>query len=205
MTTKTRGGFFGSSSVELSEEDILAAMKSIHGYLDITPSDFKEVYGIAFRHAIERLSNMVKAGDIMTPGVISVGPDTPLSETAQKMEEANISGVPVVAGDRTVLGMISEKDFLWKMGAGKTGSFMGVVSECLSNRGCVAMPIRGKTAGDIMVSPVITAQRDATVFELSKKLAEHHINRIPVTDEQGRLVGIVSRGDIVDSYCAKIF
>lgn len=205
MTSKDQCGIFGMASVELSSEDILAAMKSISGYIDITPSDFQEIYGIAYHHAIERLSELVKAEDIMTREVISVRPDSLLAETAKRMEDANISGVPVVAEDQSVIGMISEKDFLLKMGAKKSGSFMGVIAECLSNRGCVAMPIKGKTAKDIMTSPVITALKETTISALSKMLAEHHINRIPVTDEKGRLIGIVSRGDIVQSYCAKVF
>jgi CBS domain-containing protein len=82
---------------------------------------------------------------------------------------------------------------------------MGVIAQCLANRGCLAMPIRGKSAKDIMTSPVITATPEATISELSKKLADNRINRIPVVTKQGGLVGIVSRGDIVDSYCARVF
>jgi len=148
---------------------------------------------------------LVKAEDIMTKQVIAVTPDTLLTETARKMASANISGVPVIDTDQTVVGIISEKDFLKKMAAETSGSFMGVIAQCLANRGCLAMPIRGKSAKDIMTSPVITATPEATISELSKKLADNRINRIPVVTKQGGLVGIVSRGDIVDSYCARVF
>jgi len=180
-------------------------MKSIHGFIDITPADFNEIYGLAYRHAVDRLSQVVKAEDIMTSEVISVLPDTSLINTARQMAAANISGVPVISEDQTVLGIISEKDFLFKMGADDTGSFMSVIAECLSNRGCVAKPIQGKIAKDIMSTPVITASADTPISELSKILAENQINRIPVGTGDGKLIGIVSRGDIVDSYCARIF
>lgn len=205
MTTNNQCGIFGSLSVDLSEDDILSAMKSMHGYIDITPADFNEIYGIAYRHAVDRLSQAVKADDIMTREVIFVLPDTSLVKTARQMAAANISGMPVVNEDQTVLGIISEKDFLLKMGADKTGSFMSVIAECLSNQGCVAKPIQGKIAKDIMRSPVITALADTPISELSKMLAENQINRIPVTSGDGKLIGIVSRGDIIDSYCARIF
>lgn len=198
-------GIFGTTSIDLSEDDVLAAMKSMQGYIDITPADFNEIYNVAFRHAIDRLSRLVKAEDIMTRQVISVLPETLLTETARMMASANISGVPVVNTDQTVVGIISEKDFLKKMAAETSGSFMGVIAQCLANRGCLAMPIRGKSAKDIMTSPVITATPEATISELSKKLADNRINRIPVVTKQGGLVGIVSRGDIVDSYCARVF
>ena len=48
--------------IEIKEEDILEAMRAIPGYLDITPGDFKEVYRLAFAHALERLSRAVTAG-----------------------------------------------------------------------------------------------------------------------------------------------
>ena len=205
MSNQHSCGIFGTTSIDLSEDDVLAAMKSMQGYIDITPADFNEIYNVAFRHAIDRLSRLAKAEDIMTRQVISVLPETLLTETARMMASANISGVPVVNTDQTVVGIISEKDFLKKMAAETSGSFMGVIAQCLANRGCLAMPIRGKSAKDIMTSPVITATPEATISELSKKLADNRINRIPVVTKQGGLVGIVSRGDIVDSYCARVF
>ncbi|MBI5843915.1 MAG: CBS domain-containing protein [Deltaproteobacteria bacterium] len=205
MATGKQCGLLGSLSVEMSDEDVFAAMKAINGYLDITPADFLEVYRAAFRHAVERLSSLVKARDIMTEKVVAVKAGTPLAETAKIMEEANISGVPVVDEGRKVIGIISEKDFLLRMRGRLSGSFMGVIAECLSNRGCIAVPIRGKTAADIMTKPVITAFAEDNVSALSQKLAAHGINRIPVTDALGELIGIVTRKDIVDSYCARMF
>ncbi len=53
-------------SIEISDDDIYEAMKNIQGYLDITPADLKEIYKFAYRHAFERLTSSVKAGNIMT-------------------------------------------------------------------------------------------------------------------------------------------
>ena len=52
-------GIFGTLAIDLSEADILSAMKSLRGYIDITPSDFREIYGIAFRHAVDRMAQFV--------------------------------------------------------------------------------------------------------------------------------------------------
>lgn len=205
MSDHRQCGLFGLSSIDLSEDDVMAAMKSMQGYIDITPGDFNEIYRIAFRYAVDRLSRLVRAEDIMTRQVITVGPDTGLVETARIMADANISGVPVVHADQTVAGIISEKDFLSGMGGAPSGGFMKVIAQCLSNRGCLALPIRVKTARDIMKTPVITAYPETPVSELSGKLADHGINRIPIVTKDGRLTGIVSRGDVVNSYCARIF
>jgi len=204
MTNDDQCRIFGALSIGLSDEDVLAAMKSIQGYLDITPADFKEIYGFAYRHALERLGQSVTAKDIMTTTVISVNSDTSLLETAKRMAENAISGLPVINKRQIVIGVISEKDFFQKMGAKNTVSFMGVVVECLSNKGCLAMPIREKMAEDIMTSPAITAQQHTTISELSSILTDNQINRVPVVNDEGKLLGIVSRGDLVDSFCAKV-
>jgi CBS domain-containing membrane protein len=205
MTINATCQFPGGFSIELSDADVLDAMTSIQGYIDITPKDFKEIYQIAFRHAVDRLSRSVTAGDIMTQSVISVQTDTPLVETARLMSNGGISGVPVISGDKKVIGVISEKDFLRCMGGGDSDSFMNVIAQCLSNRGCLAIPIRGKTAEDIMTAPAITAHAHFSISDLSRMIKDNQINRIPIVAEDGRLIGIVSRGDIVNSFCAKIF
>ncbi len=196
---------FGAISIELTDEDIMSAMKDMTGYIDITSNDFREIYKSAYTHAIQRLGQSVTAQDIMTKTVIVVNPDTDLIETATRMAENDISGVPVINSENIVLGVISEKDFLRKMEAHHTGSFMSIIAECLSNKGCLAIPIRKKTARDIMTSPAITARPNSTIFELSRMMAENNINRIPITTANGNLLGIVSRDDLIGSWCAKLF
>jgi len=204
MANNKQCQIFEGSSIELSDDDVLAAMKSIPGYIDITTADFKEIYGFAYRHAFERLGRSVTATNIMTTAVISVLPETDLIETAKLMAEHAISGLPVVDSRQKVIGVISEKDFFRKMGAKDSASFMGVVAECLANKGCLAIPMRGKSARDIMTAPAITADLRTTISELSRMMKDNYINRIPIIDDEGKLAGIVSRGDLVDSFCAEV-
>ncbi len=63
--------------LDIADEDIYDAMKHITGYLDITPGDFKEVYTLAFRRAVERLTHDVKGKDVMIREVITVEKMTP--------------------------------------------------------------------------------------------------------------------------------
>ena len=71
--------------LDISDEDILKAMKDMMGYLDITPGDFKELYRYAFRHALERLRYSVAAGDIMTKAVVYVKRDVSLEDAADTL------------------------------------------------------------------------------------------------------------------------
>lgn len=202
MKNKVFNTIFGSCPVDMSDEDILDAMKSIPGYLDITPGDFKEIFRYAYRHAIERIARSLLAKDVMTVKLISVTQDTSLKETSAKMAAHGISGVPVIDESNSVVGVISEKDFLFHMGEKKSRSTMEIIAQCLSSKGCVAVSMHTGFAKDIMTSPALTVYDDAPVFEIASIFAEKNINRVPVLDKNGHLVGIVARADIFRTTCA---
>lgn len=202
MKNKVFNTIFGSCPVDMSDEDILDAMKSIPGYLDITPGDFKEIFRYAYRHAIERIAKSLLAKDVMTVKLISVTQDTSLKETSAKMAAHGISGVPVIDESNSVVGVISEKDFLFHMGEKKSRSTMEIIAQCLSSKGCVAVSMHTGFAKDIMTSPALTVYDDAPVFEIASIFAEKNINRVPVLDKNGHLVGIVARADIFRTTCA---
>lgn len=187
--------------VDISDADVLKAMKAMQGYIDITPADFREVYRVAYALAKARMMTALKAADIMTSPVHVVGTDTDLIAAASLLAEKGISGAPVVDGDGKVAGVISEKDFLRRMGAGGSGSFMQVIAHCLRNKGCVAVPMLNRTAGDIMTAPAVTAGPDITIGAISALFMEKNINRVPIVDAAGRPAGIVTRNDLVNSFC----
>jgi CBS domain-containing protein len=191
--------------MDISDDDVLEAMKTISGFLDITPGDFREIYIHAYRHSVERLRKSVKASQIMTSTVVSVQDETSLLETAELLAEKNISGLPVVNTTMNVIGVISEKDFLYAIGGGQIQSFMGVIIQCMKNKGCMAVSFSGKTAADIMTTPPITVKPETSLYELADIFEKRKINRVPVVDSDSRLVGIVTRSDIVQSFCMRNF
>lgn len=198
---KNQFEFVESCPLDISDEDILKAMRNISGYLDITPGDFKEIYRFAYRHAIDRLRHSVKAKDVMTKDVVFVEEKTSLKEVAELLNRHIISGLPVIDDKKKVVGVISEKDFLTHMGATEERTFMGVVSHCLKSKGCVAISMRKQNAKDIMTSPAIIADENVPVSEIANIFIEKNINRTPVVDPDQKLVGIVTRTDIVRSSC----
>lgn len=183
---------------EISDEDIYQAMKEIPGYLDITPGDFKEVFKLAYRHARERLLRTVTAREIMTRDVAWVRVDSPLPEVAALMAQRGVSGVPVVDGANRVAGVISEKDFLKAMSSGGITSFMGLLAARLGEGSCQGQSIGGRQAADLMSAPAVTVTEDTPVLDIIGLFKEKGINRAPVLDSQGRLTGIVSRGDLLE-------
>jgi CBS domain-containing membrane protein len=200
MSEREAKAFDLPESLNLTEKDVLEAMKEIPGYLDITPRDFKEIYSLAYRRARSRLFREITAAMVMTREAIMVSEEASLAEVAAVMGENGISGLPVVNQSGRVTGIISEKDFLTQMGATGPKNFMTVVANCLASKGCVALPIKKQLAKDIMTSPPITVTVEATGNEIVALFRSRNINRVPVVDADGKVLGIVTRGDLLHGF-----
>jgi len=186
-------------SVDITDEDVYDAMKAIPGYVDITTGDFKEIYRHAYKRAVERLRRSIKAKDVMTQEVVFVDINTPMKDVAQTLGNHGISGLPVVDLEGKVVGVISEKDFLRHLGAKDKMTFMAFLAERLSEPWCVDESIGERQAGEMMTSPAVTIDENRPVIEIATLFKEKNINRAPVVNEKGELVGLVSRADIIES------
>ena len=184
---------------ELKEEDIMDVMKSIEGYLDITPSDFMEVYKKAYQLARNRLLHDITAEMIMTDYVHSIEESESIARAALVMAESHVSGLPVINENNEIVGIISEKDFLREMSEENGPSFMAVVAQCLNNKGCVALPIKKSSVKDIMSAPAVTVDKKATLYDVINLLKEKGINRVPIKDKNNRIAGIITRADIINA------
>jgi CBS domain-containing protein len=188
-----------SCPAEILEEDILEVMKSIEGYLDITPSDFKEIYVKAYQQARKKLLHGINAEMIMASPVHSILESENIALAALAMAESNISGLPVTNKNEEIVGIISEKDFLKELSKDSTPSFMAVIAQCLNSKGCVALPIKKLAVKDIMSTPAVTVDEKTTLTEIVNLLRQEKINRLPVKDKNNRLAGIITRSDIIKS------
>jgi CBS-domain-containing membrane protein len=186
--------------LDISEQDVIEAMKAVEGYIDITPGDFKEVYQAAYALAVKRLLNTLKAGNIMSKTVVLLEQEMALVQAAALLAEKNISGAPVVNSDGKLVGVVSEKDFLREMGFGATPSFMQIATNCLNNKSCMIGRLHNRTVGHIMTKPPITGAPEMTIGTISALFAERGINRLPIVDDDGRPVGVVTRTDLAHAF-----
>ncbi|MBB5349099.1 CBS domain-containing protein [Desulfoprunum benzoelyticum] len=186
--------------IEIAEPDVIAAMRKIEGYIDISPGDFKEIYQLAFDYAVRRLRDSITARDIMTAPVQCIDADMDLQQAAQKLADKVYSGAPVVDGDGKIVGVISEKDFLARMGLVQPATFLSIIAHCLSNKGCMAIALRNHQVRELMTAPAVTAGPEITIGEISRLFIDRKINRLPIVDPDGRPLGIVTRTDLVQSY-----
>lgn len=135
-----------------------------------------------------------KVADVMSPAVISVGTGTPFHDIAGTLAQHKISAVPVVDDFRRVVGVVSEADLLHKVefADGVDGS---VFSRAV-HRNAIAKA-GARTAEDLMTAPAVTVPAATSVVTAAKIMEAQHVKRLPVVDDLGRLVGIVSRGDLL--------
>ena len=143
----------------------------------------------------------MKAKDIMTSPVISVGPDTPVREIAALLFKRRISGVPVLQDGRLV-GLVSEADLLRRDEIG-TGRVTRPHSWWLRLFGSDSTPAdyiksHASRARDVMAREVVTVGLETPIAEIAALLEARGIKRVPVVRGE-QVVGIVSRGNLVQA------
>ncbi len=181
--------------IEILDEDFRAALKEIKTYVDITEEDLKTIYSIALRHAHERLARKVKVKDVMTRDVVAVKMLDGVHEAVRLLSENRISGLPVVDAENLVIGVVTEADILAMTGMKEGHSFKDILRHILGEP--LPEHRKGDRVVDIMTSPAITTFPDADIKDVARVLDEKRIKRLPVVDWGKRLIGIISRGDIV--------
>ena len=159
--------------------------------------------GIVALHEVEVVSHKVrnrliprqmKVRDAMTSGPKSVNPGTSVSDVIRLLLSSPFDGVPVVDAADKPVGIITQNDLITRAGMpiriglleqleeGKLETYMDSLS--------------GKTAGDIMTKPVVTVEQEKTLPEAVDVMLSHHLKRLPVVDDNGVLVGMLSRVDV---------
>jgi CBS domain-containing protein len=179
----------------ISEEDLREALKEMRSYVDITEEDLKRIYEIALQHARQKAALRIPVREVMTEQVITVSPHADIHEAARLLSERRISGMPVVDGLGRVLGVISEADILTLAGMDRGHTFRDILHRILGQPSPAGKT--GDKVEQVMSMPAITAKPDDDVSEVARILDVRRIKRLPVVDEQGRVVGIISRADIV--------
>jgi CBS domain-containing protein len=142
-----------------------------------------------------------RVGDIMTTDVVTVGPDTTVGQIARLMSNNDIGGLPVINDNGEIVGVITELDMIVRNTRFKMPAFFTILDmifflETPQHYEERLQHILGATAKEIMSKPAKTIGPTATIEDLAELMVERRMNPIPVV-ENGQLVGIVSRSDIV--------
>lgn len=121
---------------------------------------------------------MLKVEDVMTKNVITVKQDTPIYEAMAVMRKNDITGLPVIDDDMNLVGVITEKDVLSLFGSEKD-----------ENK---------TTVGSFMTRPAVSYRGDESLQSVCDFMIVNYFRRVPVVSKKGKLVGIISRPDIIE-------
>lgn len=144
-----------------------------------------------------------KVGSVMTTDVVRAPYGAPFKEVARLLAGHRISGLPVVDDDEKVIGVISESDLLARQAQTPDPyepkpRFRLVMQTRAARR--QAAKARARTAGQLMSVPPVTVYAENTIAEAARTMARNRVERLPVVDEEDRLVGIVTRRDLLQVF-----
>ena len=152
----------------------------------------------------------MKVRDIMTQEVLTVKADTSVNDVAKLLGQRDISGVPVVNDQHQVIGIITELDLIVRNTRLEMPRFIEVLDWGripLERPGHLRERLKhmlGTEARDVMTEKVTTIGPDAEVEDLAELMVKQRVNPVPVVDDAGHLIGIVSRADLVDMMAAQL-
>jgi CBS domain-containing protein len=132
-------------------------------------------------------------GEVMTRNVVSVRKHAQFKDIIQVMRNRHFSAFPVLDADDNVVGVVSEDDLLVKEG------YLGAAGNLRVRRADKAKAA-ALTAAELMTSPAITIGAEAGVATAARLMHAEHVKRLPVVNDEGTLVGIVSRVDLLGVY-----
>ncbi|MFH1012413.1 MAG: CBS domain-containing protein [Candidatus Peregrinibacteria bacterium] len=140
--------------------------------------------------------------EVMTKKVISVQKTESIKNLFQRLNEHGILGVPVVDSENKVMGIVTESDLVKHFTTLKTPRGVHVLGSLLylddiQDFNKNLKDHCAETVEGLMVSPVVTIESEKPLQDALTLMAEHKINRLPVVDKEGKLVGILTRTDIL--------
>ena len=133
--------------------------------------------------------------DVMTTDVVTAQPDWSLKQAARVMIEAGVSGLPVIGDGGAIVGIITEADFI-ETEADRTIGRQRLFDTVFGEK-------RTRTPSTVeaaMTRSPIVVDRNTTIAEAARLMIDRKVKRLPVIDPNGRLEGIVSRGDILVAF-----
>ena len=141
----------------------------------------------------------VKVESVMTREVVTAGPGTSMKDLAVMLSEHGVSGLPVVDEDGKLLGIVTEADLLWSEKAREPKRRSRFLEWFIDRNRLeqIERPTPDLRASDLMTREVVTVEPQTPVREAVGRLLEAGAKRLPVVDAEGRVVGIVSRTDLL--------
>ena len=140
--------------------------------------------------------------DVMTPEPFTVGPDTVLKEAIQIMADNHVGGLPVVDDSGKLVGILSESDLMWQTTGVELPAYILLLDSViyLKNPSQYNQELHkalGQLVKDAMTDKVVAIAPDKSLKSAAQLMHDKRIRRLPVVDDEGKVIGVLTRGDIV--------
>ena len=143
----------------------------------------------------------MKARDVMVSPVITVGDDATVQDVAKTMIARRISAVPVIDKAGKLVGVVTEADLMHRIEAGTERPYSWWLHMLSGDRAMAADYVKShaRKIADVMTREVKAAGPETPLVDIAELFETHHVKRVPIVNEAGDLVGIVSRANIVQA------
>jgi CBS-domain-containing membrane protein len=185
-----------STNARLPDEDVLAAMRAMSGYIDITTEDFREIYELAHAHAIKRLFAKKDVPHLMRRDLSALRPNQTLTEAAEQMALMHAHTLPVVDERGQVLGDVSEWNFLQGYGA---DTFFALIFRLMAHDQRFIDYCERTTVREVMTTPATVLPAQGSFVDIVRAFHAVEEKRLPVVDANNQLIGVVMRRDFLDN------
>ena len=143
-----------------------------------------------------------RVADIMERDVVTIAPDATVHELVLLLQEKDLGGVPVVEAGGRLVGIVTEGDLVIEDADVRLPHYFGLFGNLVYLGGQKKFEERlnkmvGNSVRDVMTSEVLTVSADEPVRAAANIMVDKKVNRVPVVDGNGRLIGIVARHDII--------
>lgn len=198
-----------ATDTPFSDENLNQAITAMGTFIDINRQDLKEIYAHALQHSHTHNLRDIRCRNAMSSPAISVEYGAELEMVWQLLEQHNIRGVVVVDNFQRILGIVTVSNFVHNAGQLNPDEESGV--DTSNNKMAERLArLRKRTpgfesnkpevAGQIMSSPVITAQENDHLADLVPLFTQHAIHHIPIVDDKRKLIGMLTREDVMAAH-----
>ena len=180
----------------ITPEDLDNVLKRYNQIIDISRDDLEELILQTEMQAYRRQIGGIKCADIMSKDVVSVVFGTELADAWQRLQEHDLTALPVVDRGNHVIGIVTKADYLrhaeeeMHEGLGKRLAQLILPSQ-------LAHTDKHEVVGQIMTKDVITAREDQSITDLVPLMSDDELHQLPIVDANKRLVGLISQTDLI--------
>jgi CBS domain-containing membrane protein len=182
--------------IGFTREDLDAVLKSYGQVLDVSRDDLEEIIIATEMKAYERRFGTITCGDIMSTDAVTLEFSSSLREAWQLLRHHQLHALPVLNKARRVIGIVAQNDFLRRAGVDELASIAQRLRRFLA-------PSSGSNwdkpemVGQMMVPDVVTAKASTPIVELVPLMANSGMHHLPIVDDEGRFVGMISQSDLL--------